>query len=235
MEALRKLSVDEQDKLVREACSLESKAINATEAHKLSFPAVGKLVCVVEERLNELKSPRDVDGNPRKPLIAVNTSLAAYWGSLTKSKDGKAGRLNPHWYSCAVAFGTYVRTELITEADYDKNTAQCLEIAASISTETGGDVSSDAITEAADVLKDRPKDAAKQLKDILSTLKKPAAMTAEKAKELLASIFSGGHMTTVVIPMLGAEIAHIEDSETARSAFLGMQTAGTMFAQNVDA
>lgn len=235
MEQLRKLSVDQQDELIRQASAIENKAIVATEAHKLSFPAAGKLVCIAEERLNELKSTVNPDGSARKPLIAVNTSLATYWGSLTKGKDGKPGKLNNHWLSCAVAFGTYVRTELVTEADYDKNTAQCLELSSSISTEVGGDVSHEAIIEAADVLKDRPKDAAKQLRSILEGLKGPKAITSDKAKEMLVAIFASGHLATLVIPMIGAEIAHIEDSETARSAYHAMQCAGAMFEQNVDA
>lgn len=234
METLRKLSVDEQDKLIRQATAIESKAIDATEAHKLSFPAAGKLVCIAEERLVELKSTVDAQGKPRKPQIAANTSLATYWGTLTKAKDGKPGKLNNHWLSCAVTFGTYVRTELITEADYDKNTAQCLELAASISTAAGGSVDHDAILEAADVLKDRPKDAAKKLRDILATVKEPKAMTADKAKEMLAAIIAAGHMTTVMIPMLGAEIAHIEDTETGRNAYLAMFSAVSMFESNVD-
>jgi hypothetical protein len=189
---------------------------------------------VVEERLNELKSTVDASGTPRRPLIAVNTSLAAYWGSLTKVKGGTGQKLNPHWYSCAVAFGTYVRTELVTEADYDKSAAQWLELAASISTEAGGDISHNAVIEAADLLKDRPKDCAKQLAKILATLKTPTALKSDKVKEMLAAIFASGHLATIVIPMIGAEIAHIEDGENARSAYLAMQTAIGMFEQNVD-
>lgn len=233
METLRKMTVDEQDKLIKEAVALESKAKKATDAHTLSFPAAGKLVCIAEERLNELKSTVNVDGSPRKPLIAVNTSLATYWGSLTKTSNGP-GKLNNHWYSCAVTFGTYVRTELVSEEDYDKCPAQWLEIAASISTEAGGDVTSDAVVEAADVLKDRPKDAGKQLRNILATLKTPKALSSDKAKEMLAAILAAGHMTTVVIPMIGAEIAHIEDSEVGRNAYHAMYGAVCMFEQNVD-
>jgi hypothetical protein len=129
------MTVEEQDKLAKEVCQLVKTAVDATNAHKSSMPMAGKVVCVFEERLNELKSDRNPDGTTKKRQIASNTSLSSYWESNTGTK------LNNHWLSCAVAFGTYVRSELITEADYDKNTAQCLELAASIATAVGGEIS----------------------------------------------------------------------------------------------
>jgi hypothetical protein len=224
---LRALSVEEQDKLARQAGALEKSSKDATLAHKTSFPAIGKVVCVIEERLNELKADRDANGAPKKRQIASNTSLASFWESITKS------RLNNHWYSCAVAFGCYVRSELITEADYDKNTAQCLELAASISTAVGGDVTHAAVMAAAEELRDRSKKSAENLRGILDTVKDPKEMTVEQAQKALARILGAGHLN-VVIAGIGAEIAHVTDSEMARNAFFGIITAGDMFAANVD-
>ncbi len=194
------------------------------------------MICVFEERLNELKSDRNPDGSPKKRQIAANTSLASYWESITskvKGGNGKPIKLNNHALSCAVAFGTFVRSELIGELDYDKNTAQCLELAASISTAVGGDITHDAVMQAADELKDRSKDSAKNLQAILDTVKEPSAMTVEQAQKAIARILSGGHLP-VVIAAVGAEIAHITDAEVARNSFFGLNTAIEMFSANVD-
>jgi hypothetical protein len=222
------MPVEEKHKLAREACLLETKMQKAQTVYKSSFPAMGKLICVVEEDLSELKSIKK---------IASNMSLASYWESITKSvkgSNGKPVKLNNHGLSCAVAFGTYVRSELITEADYDKNTAQCLELAAAISTAVGGEVTHDAVVEAAEELVDRSKDSATNLKRLLATVKDAPEMTVEQAQKALAKLFEHGHLP-VVIAGIGAEIAHVEDAEIARSAFFAMITANDMFAENVDA
>ncbi|MCI0748845.1 MAG: hypothetical protein L0Y58_25850 [Verrucomicrobia subdivision 3 bacterium] len=68
IDTLRGMTADELDALARQAVKLEKTAKDATGAHKSSFPAVGKVVCAIEERLNALKAQRQ---------IASNTSLAA--------------------------------------------------------------------------------------------------------------------------------------------------------------
>jgi hypothetical protein len=224
------MSVDEQDKLAKEAVGMETEANDASKAHKVGFPAVGKVVCVLQERLDELKSDRHPDGSPKKRQIASNTTLQTYWESVTKTK-GKGGKLNPHWYSCAVAFGTYVRSELITEKDYDDNTAQCLELAASISNAVGCDITHDAIEQAAEELRVRSKNSKRNLEEILATVKEPKAMTVEQAQKALAKILANGFLN-LVIAGVGAEIAHVKDTEEARSAFFGIQTANDMFLAN---
>jgi hypothetical protein len=217
MEVLRTLSADELNKLAIDSVKLEKRAKDANSAHKSSFPAVGKLVCVFEERLNTLKAQR---------MIASNTSLATYWESITKT------RMNNHSLSCAVAFGTYVRTELITERDYDLNSAQCLELAASVSTAVGGDITAQAVHDAADQLKERGKDAAKNLRTILDTVKNRKTLSADKAAEMLKTIFAEGHLLTV-ISLLGAEVAYLADEKVARQAYYGIIAAHDMFGRNV--
>jgi hypothetical protein len=233
MSSIRALSVEEQDKLARQVIVVETNAKSATEAHKLSFPMAGKIVCAIEERLNELKSDRNSDGTPKKRMIAANTSLSTYWETVTKV-NGKSTKLNNHALSCAVAFGTYVRSELITEADYDKCKADWLEVAASIATACGGSIENEAVHQAAEELRDRSKDCAKNLREILATVKEPKALTVEQAQKALEKIIAGGHLN-LVIAGIGAEIAHMESTEDARSAYFGMVTAMDMFNANVDA
>jgi hypothetical protein len=234
MEQIRILTPEEFRTMVKEGVAIERKALKATETHKLSFPAMGKLVCRAEEDMNLLKSDRDENNQPKKRQLPVNTTLAEYWRMyVVQDKDAK---VNPHWLSCAVTFGTYVRMELISEADYDKNTAECLELAASISTAAGHDVSHDAIVKAAAELKDRSKDSRKKLQAILEDVRGKKALTAEKAKEHLIAILAANptFLVDIVIPTIGAEIAHVENPEIAKSAFFGLETALSMFASNVN-
>ncbi len=230
--AILALSVDEQDKLAMEVGRVETKAKDASEAHKLSFPMAGKVVYAVQKRLEQLKSSVDENGKPKKPQISLATSLATYWESITKANGKNGVKLNNHWLSCAVTFGTYVGSELITESDYDKNPAANLELASSIATAVGGDVTHAAVDAAAQELRDRSKTAAKTLREILESVKEPKAMTAEKAQELIAKVIASNFLT-LVIAAVGAEIAHLEDPETARAAFFGMITANDMFAANM--
>jgi len=193
----------------------------------------GKVVYAVQKRLEQLKSPFSPDGTPKKPQINQATSLASYWESITKVNGKQGVKLNNHWLSCAVCFGSYVASELITEADYDKNPAANLELAASISTQVGGDVTHAAVMAAGEELRDRSKNSASNLREILASVKEPKEMTIEKAKEIILKVIASGHLG-VVIAEVGAEIAHMEDSENARSAFFGLLTANDMFAANVD-
>lgn len=209
MSALRGLTVDEQDEMAKRAAKVEKSATDATKAHKSSFTAAGKVVCLMEERLNGLKTEKK---------IGSNTSLNAYWESITKSK------LNNHALSCANAFGTYVRTELITEADYDKNSANCLELASAISTACGGMIEHEAISNAAKELKDRSKDEAKNLRTILDSVKEHKAMDAEKARKLLTQIFADGH-TELVLHAAGAEVAYTKDEEKLSRYFSALNLA----------
>lgn len=231
--AILAMSVDMQDKLAREVGGMLKKAVDATEAHKMSFPMAGKVVYAVQKRLEELKSSVNPDGTPKKPQINLAISLATYWESITRVNGKEGIKLNNHWLSCAVTFGSYVGSELITEADYDKNTAQCLELAASISTAVGGDVTHGAVMAAAEELRDRSKNAAKNLRELLDSVKEPKAMTSEKAVEAVRKVIAAGFLP-LVIAEVGGAIAHVEDTETARSAFMGMITANDMFAANVN-
>ena len=150
------LSVDEQDEMARELVKMERKTNASVETHKSAFPIAGKTVYVMQKRLEMLKSCFNPDGTAKKPAINAAVSFSSYWEFITKT-DGKSVKLNPHWFSCAVAFGTYVGSELITEADYDKNPGSNLELAASISTQVGHDITHDAVTAAAEELRDRSK------------------------------------------------------------------------------
>ena len=123
-----------------------------------------------------------------------------------------------------MCFGTYVSSELVTEADYDKNPGANLELAASISTAVGGDVTHAAVNAAAEELRERTKDSAKVLRSILDSVKEPKEMTQKQASEAITKVLSNGFLT-LAIAAVGAEIA--------RNAFFGMITANDMFGANM--
>ncbi|CAK0745575.1 hypothetical protein CCP3SC15_1390015 [Gammaproteobacteria bacterium] len=227
------MTVDEQNKLVKDCVALQKRISDATEAHKLSIPMAGKVVYGIQKRLEYEKSSTNPDGSAKKPTQGLNTSLNSYWESITRS-NGKPGvKLNPHWLSCAVTIGTYVDSELITEKDYDDNPASHLELAASISTAVGHELENEHVLAAAEELRHQTKDTTANLKAILAKVKEPTEMTAEKAQDLVKRIISHGHLN-LLIAAVGAEIAHLTDPEAARNAFYGMLAASAMFAANVD-
>ena len=69
------MTVEEQDKLAISAANAEKSLEAATKAHKSSFPAVGKLVCVYEERLNELIQRLQADRHLTVFLISHDLSV----------------------------------------------------------------------------------------------------------------------------------------------------------------
>jgi hypothetical protein len=209
MDKLRGLSVEEQDAMAKQTVKVEKAAKDATSNHKSSFTAAGKIVCIIEERLNALKTERK---------IAANTSLNSYWESITGTK------LNNHALSCANAFGTFVRTGLITEHDYDANSANCLELASSISTKVGGMIEHEAIAETAQELKDRTKDEVKNLRAILDRVKEHKPMDADKARKLLKQIAADGHLE-LALHALGADIAYEKDAEKLERYYSALNLA----------
>jgi hypothetical protein len=101
MASILALSVDEQDQLVMDVCQVARSSQNATEAHKLSFPAAGKIVYAAQKRLEELKSTKGADGKPKKPQINLATTFTGYWESIQKVSGKTPVKVNNHWLSCA--------------------------------------------------------------------------------------------------------------------------------------
>lgn len=203
---IRELDIDDQDAMVRKSGELKKSLDSINKTYKSSFPTDGKLICVVQERLERLKAQR---------LIASNTSMADYWKTLGGEK------LNPHAMSCAVAFGTYVQTEIISESDYDLCPSSLLETAASISTAVGGDVQHAAVASAAFQLKERGKDAARNLKAILETVKPREPMKPEKAQQLIADLLADGY-GPMFVHTLELELPEIKDENKLRAYYSGL-------------
>ncbi|HEY1171088.1 MAG TPA: hypothetical protein VGH19_06915 [Verrucomicrobiae bacterium] len=214
---LRSLTIDLLTAEAGKAADIEKDSKTATERHKSAFPETGKLLAVIGEKLEEMKL---------KQAVARNTSLSAYWEFLTKSKP------NPHALSCSVAFDCFVKGGLITEADYDLCSAQCLEIAASITNKVGGDLTHKAIAEAANHLHLRGHTAAKKLKEILEGLKGPKKMDEAKAIELIQEVLAHGHHTAL-LAVVTAEMTYIKDEDKAKEFHIGLKDAADAIENNM--
>ena len=229
--AILAMSVDEQDKLAMEVGRVETKAKDATQAHKLSFPMAGKVVYAVQKRLS-LKSSVDESGKPKKPQISLATSLATFWESITKA-NGKSGvKLNNHWLSCAVTFGTVRRFGVNHRKRLRQESSGQSRIGFVHLHRGRRGCHARSGSSGRRELRDRSKSSAKNLQAILDTVKEPKEMTVEQAQKAIAKVMASGHLC-VVIAAVGAEIAHVEDAEVARNAFFGMITANEMFAANM--
>jgi hypothetical protein len=219
---LRAMTPEELDHLAIEAAKTVQEAKQSADFSRASNPATGKVICVLEERLNKAKSER---------TIASNTSLASYWAGITKSK------MPNHALTCAVCFGTFVRTEQIDEKTYDLCSANMIELAGAISNAVNGEIAHPAIAKAAAQLKERGKDAPKNLRAILKEVKPAKPMDAETAQERLQQIFDDGHLN-LVIAGVGAEMCY-QTGDEAKASYFALIAAGTLvdkhFGEQADA
>lgn len=213
--------IDDIVKLAKQGVAIATRAKNANEEHKDSAPAMGKILCVLEENLERGK---------RERLFPTSKSLNEYFGDVT------GGKIRNHWYQTKDCFGAFVRTGFITEADYDNCSANALEIAGAIFSavsKNGGDLTHPALAKAAEMLKSRPDGYTKALRSVLESIKPREPMDAEVAKERLAQILADGHLV-VVIHQVGAEIANLEKPDDVKAAFLATEQLVESFDRNTN-
>jgi hypothetical protein len=208
---LRAMTPDELDKLVIQAALTVQESQQSAKFAQASNPSTGKLICVLEERLNQAKSDK---------TIASNTSLARYWEGITKSK------MPNHAMTCAVCFGTFVRTEQIDEKTYDLCSANMIELAGAISNAVDGAIAHPAIAKAAAQLKERGKDAPKNLRAILKEVKPAKPMDAEAAQEKLKQIFADGHLN-LALAEAAAEMCY-QTGDDAKDSYFALVAAGML-------
>lgn len=197
MSVLRSTPPEKLIELAKSAHVTAEKASKFNADHRATFPALGKVIAALKFHFN-----KEAQGNS---LVSTMTFPEFY-----KMKTG--GKPNNHAESCAKAYGAFVDNGLITEQDYDYNTADALEKSAAIVTKVAGDLTSKHIIDAAEILKTRPKDAIKRLLAIIEQIDGPKTIEADKAAEYLKLIFGSGHLE-LVLASTGAEIAHVKDSD----------------------
>ncbi|MCF7763579.1 MAG: hypothetical protein K9N62_07880 [Verrucomicrobia bacterium] len=216
MAKLLELKVEELLAYAQAAVKTGDKAKSFTDSHKATFSSLGKVIAALKKRFNTESSKGD-------SLVSALTFSEYY-----EMKAG--GKVNNHANECSRTYGFFVETSLIEEKDYDVNPTNNLEQAARLLTAVKGDVTHDATLKAAEILKERPKDAAKQLANLVISVEGPKKIDAEKAKEMLKTIFESGHME-LTLAFTGAEIRSLDDEEMLERAFqhltIAMDGCGT--------
>jgi hypothetical protein len=197
MAQLRSLTAKELIEEAKKAVSTAARAKRENADFKATVPAFAKVVAALTAKFN-------AEAASGTSLVSTMT-FERYFTEMT------AGKITTHVQSVAKAFGAYVDNGLITEADYDKCAADWLEKAASIVTAAQLDLKSEHVMAAAAILKDRPKDGAKQLQNILAKISGPKEISEEKAREYLALIFSNGYINL----LLASTAAEIVDPRNA--------------------
>lgn len=194
---LRKLTADEQDTLLKQAAAITAKVEASKEANESSHPVTGKLLFVLEERLNA-----GIAAN----LIAKNTGLETF----VKTILGDKLKISPRAFSCKNAWA-FVVAKLITEKDYGLVGATCLELGASILRECGNRLDAEEVLRAAQILRERPDKKAALLRAIRDSLKGPRKIKHEKALEMFNELYNQGYLVAGLY--VAAEHAeHIQDS-----------------------
>lgn len=216
---LRAMTVDEIDQLALDAAKVEKQQKDKTKEHAGNFKPLGKVICIVGERLEKAREQK---------LVASNATLESTWFGITATK------INGHALQCAVAFGTFVQTDLVPETKYDNAKTEWLKVAGTIANACGRATTHDAVLRTAEILKNPNVElAGLQLKAILREVKPAKVMDAEEADEQLAAIFAAHHLLTVLDKIV-AEIPYIVDEDIAKQAYYSLETAIDGFAKNVD-
>jgi len=179
------------DELARQYAKKGLKLKETRGDYKDATKAAAKVYCALEIRLNAMKEQN---------FQPANKSLAEFIKDITGEKPPT------HALTLKNAFGAYVRSSFIAETDYDANSNNCLELAARIVDAVKGDLQHDAVQKAVAELKARTDKEAKNLREILASVKPVEKMTAEEAIETFIRITEDGHLTPC--------IAHISDMIT---------------------
>lgn len=200
MAELRVMSPEERLKYGKALVTVKDAAKDATEAHKDSFKAAGKYLCILEEKLVEAKLAR---------LEPANTDLKTYF----KRFIGVDGNISGHAYTLKDAYGVYVTSGLLTEEHFDKASANALESAHKVYVavvEKGSGLTDASVQKAAALLRDRADGYAKVLTELAKSLKAPKRIAEGDIVAFLTSAFAEdtGHLV-IVARELGASIAAV--------------------------
>ncbi len=198
--AIIALTIEAQDDLARSFVKGNAKLKDTRDEQNEGSKVIGKLLCVLEERLEKGKTAM---------AIAPNKTLKEFF------KDTYGAALQNHPYSLKNAFGAFVRTALVTELDYDVNSGNCLELAGRIVTACNGNLEHQAVKDAAFQLKERSNKAAKNLREILLTVKPAAKMTAEETIEMMETISSDGQLAVAIAVLPDLVLKMTEEEQLA--------------------
>jgi hypothetical protein len=194
-------SVDQVDDLARQYVRKGEKVKETRDDYKDASKAFGKVACALEIRLERGK---------QQQLFPANKSLAEFIKDITGEKPPT------HALTLKNAFGAFVVTKLITESDYNANSNNCLELGARVVDAVKGNLAHDAVLKAAQELKNRTAKEAKNLREILASVKPAAKLDAKEALELFHDICDDGHLVVCLaeLPDIFAEMPETEQHDS---------------------
>ncbi len=151
---------DEFQLFARGFVSTQKSAKKFAEELTEGVQANGKCLCILKADWLTARANRSV---------MVNASFPKHYESLMGVRPHNKAE------SCANAFAAYVLApekskRLITEQDYDDNSAEAIQQASRIVSRVNDDLEHQAVADAADILKRRPKKAIAMLKEICERL-----------------------------------------------------------------
>jgi hypothetical protein len=221
-EMLLKLDVGTVDDLARQYMKKGEKVKETRDDYKDATKAFGKIACALEIRLENGK---------KQNFYPANKSLAEF------IKDIAGEKPPTHALTLKNAFGAYVETQLIAETDYDANSNNCLELAARIVDAVKGNLTHDAVLKAAQELKDRTDKEAKNLRDILASVKPPKKLDAKEALDLFQQICDDGHLVACLaqLPDVFGELPETELRDTYVAFARALERIDTEHGDVVDA
>lgn len=155
--ALLEMATSKPEELVKIAKGfnrLEELAKSAQDQYRESHQENGKVIHVLK---SEWISNREKAG----AKILTSATYPEHHEAVTGGKPTRRG------YQCAVTFGLLVVSgKLITEQDYDDCPCELITLASEIIGKANNDADHDAVKEAAEILRRRPKSGIKDLKAI---------------------------------------------------------------------
>jgi hypothetical protein len=219
---LQNLSVLIVDGLAKDFAKKNTRVKEVRDDYKDAAKAAAKVYAVLEIRLNKGKEMN---------LFAQTKSLGEYIKDITGEKPPT------HALTLKNAFSGYVMSSLIEEAAFDANSGNCLELAARILTECKGELAHGAVAQAAEQLKLRTDKEAKNLRDILASVKPAEKLSAEDALEMFERISAEGHlgMALAHVPDLLADMAEKDQRENYIALAHALEAVDKKLGDKVDA
>ena len=151
-------------------------------------------------------------------------------------KDITGEKPPTHALTLKNTFGAYVMTGFNLEEDYDSNSNNCLELAQKIVAAVKGNLQHEAVKKAANELHSRTDKEAKNLREILATVKPTAKITAKEAIEMIEAIAEDGQLAVVFaqLPDLFEEMAEQDQKDHYRAFTCSLEKVDAVLGDNVD-
>jgi len=210
------------DELARQYIRKGEKVKETRNDYKDATKAFAKVAAALEIRL---------EAGKKQNFYPQNKSLTEF------IKDIAGEKPPTHALTLKNTFCAFVNGHFIAETDYDANSNNCLEIAARILAAVKGDLQHDAVRKAAHELKERTDKEAKNLRDILASVKPAEKLSAQDALELFEQICEDGHLVVCLaqLPDIFKEMPETEQRDTYIAFARTLERVDGALGEKVDA